>query len=173
MSNVSPIYPMLHRGNSLRSRALAAQAGLAVLVLAAAGLTACSGRSSVVATSADRAACTQLETAYSTVNASPVVPDARTVYRRAISVASRADNRQLGTAIVAWVTAMQRPTGAAVPGASYATSECRSIGISLQLHVVATVPSTGPVVGTRPDSGSPTSKPGAGDGPDSQGDGGD
>jgi hypothetical protein len=157
----------------MRSRAVAAPFGVALLVLAATELTACSQATGRAATSADRAACAQLERAYSTVNASPVTPDAPAVYRRAIALATRADNRRLGTAIAAWVTAMQRPTATAVPGASYAASECRSIGIPLQVHVAATVPSPAAVAGTGPASGSTTSNPGAGDGPDSEDHGGD
>ncbi len=157
----------------MRSRALAAPAGLAGLVLAAGGLTACSQHSSIAATSADRAVCTQLETAYATVNASPAAPAAAAVYRRAIAAGTRADNRELGTAIVDWVTAMQRPTGTAVPSVPYATSECGRIGIPLQFHVSATGPSPGPTVGTTPASRLPPSKPDAGDNSDSKGDGND
>jgi hypothetical protein len=159
----------------MRSRTLAALAGVVGFVPATVGLAAC-GQSSggaPTATTRDRAACTQLGTAYARFNASPGSTSAAVVYRHAITVAAQADNHQLGTAITSWVTAMHHPTGTAVPGAPYATAECQRIGIPLQFHSAGAGPGAGPNAGTTPAPGSPTSKPDAGDNSDSEGGGND
>jgi hypothetical protein len=148
----------------MRSRTLAALAGAVGLLGATVGLAAC-GQSSraAPATTRDRAACTQLGAAYARFNAAPAATSSVVVYRRAIAVAAKADNHQLGTAIARWVTAMRSPTGTAVPGAPYATSECQRIGVPLRFRSSgATLP-----------AGSPTSKPDAGDNSGSEGGGND
>ena len=149
----------------MRSRARTALAGF---VLVTAGATACTQHGSVAAQPANHAACTQLGAAYTAVNSSSATPGASAVFRRAISVATRASNRQLGSAIVDWVTAMQRPTGKAVQGAPYAIAECRRIGIPVEVHAAGTSLDPGAQPGTTPAPGSPTSKPAAGDNSDSQ-----
>jgi hypothetical protein len=158
----------------MRSRTLADLAGVVGLLAATVAAAGC-GQSSraAPATTRDRAACTQLGAAYARFNASPSSPSAAVVYHRAISVAARADNHQLGTAITSWVAAMRNPTGTAVPGAPYATAECQRIGIPLQFHSAGGGPGAGPSVGSTPASGPPTSKPDAGDNSDSEGGGND
>ncbi len=95
----------------MRPRPVAALAGVAGLVVASAGLFACSGSNPAPpTTAADRAACSELGAAYANFNASPAPPGAAVVYRRAISVASRADDRRLATSITSWVAAMRSPT---------------------------------------------------------------
>ncbi len=91
------------------------------------------------------------------------------MYLHAINIAGRADNHQLGTAIVSWVTAMRGATGTAAPGAPYATQECQRIGIALRFHP----PGGGPNAGTSPVSSAPIAKPDGSDSSGSEGGGND
>jgi len=98
-------------------------------------LVACSHTSAPTVTSRDRAACTQLGDAYAKFNAGSGEPSPTAAYENAIAVAKLADNRQLRTAIVSWVTTMLHPTaGTASTGAPYATETCRQIGLPLQFR---------------------------------------
>src|SRR5712664_2087326 len=96
-------------------------------------LAACSNGSAPTSTPRDRAACTQLGDAYTKFNAWHGGARPTATYQKAITVAQRADNKQLRTAIVAWVqTMLTSRIGTSVPGATYATEECRQIGRPLR-----------------------------------------
>jgi hypothetical protein len=114
-------------------------------------LAACSHGSAPTATPRDRAACTQLGDAYTSFNAwhGGVRPTA--TYQKAIAVAQRADNKQLRTAIVSWVqTMLTSRIGTSVSGATYATEECRQIGLPLRFGTGSTSPLQSPTPGPTP-----------------------
>ena len=99
-------------------------------------ITGCAGSASAAATPKDRAACAQLRPAFTALNAWSGGPIPSQTYRRAIAAARHADNRRLRDAITRWMTTVLGATGS-TPGrdATYATEQCRSIGLSLHLRV--------------------------------------
>jgi hypothetical protein len=115
-------------------RALRLSVALTVITL---GLAGCSGSSRASATGNDRAACTQLRSAFAAftaqtdANAPPLAS-----YLKALKVAQHADNVKLRNAIVAWMTfemgnSSRTDTGSSV---SFAMDACRKMGLGL--HVV-------------------------------------
>jgi hypothetical protein len=87
-------------------------------------LCGCGSSATAAATPKDRAACAGLQPAFT----------APKTYRRAIATAAHADNTRLRGAITRWMTTVLGATGA-TPGrdATYATEQCRKIGLPLRL----------------------------------------
>lgn len=107
-----------------------------LVAIAATLVIAGCGTSATAATPNDRAACARLQPAFTALNAGTGGPIPSKTYRRAIAAAEQADNTRLGHAITRWMTTVRGATGA-TPGsdATYATEQCRSIGLPLRLHV--------------------------------------
>lgn len=99
-------------------------------------ITGCAGSATAAATPKDRAACAQLQPAFTALNASSGGPIPSQTYRRAIAAARHADNQRLRDAITRWMTTVLGATGP-TPGrsATYAMEQCRSIGLPLHLRV--------------------------------------
>lgn len=94
----------------------------------------CGTSATAAATPKERAACAQLQPAFAALNAWSGGPIPTKTYRRAIATAAHADNTRLRGAITRWMTTVLGATGA-TPGrdATYATEQCRNIGLPLRL----------------------------------------
>ena len=114
-------------------------------------IAGCGGSKTAAASAGDRAACARLQPAFTALNAWSGGPIPSKTYRRAIAAAKQADNTKLRGAITRWMTTELAATGAA-PGrdATYATEQCRSIGLPLRLSSSRTPTANGPTATSGP-----------------------
>jgi hypothetical protein len=108
-------------------------------------VSGCGSSAPAAATPKDRTACAQLQPAFTALNAWSGGPIPTKTYRRAIAAAAHADNTRLRGAITRWMTTELGATGA-TPGrdATYATEQCRKIGLPLRLAGPSTSTAHGP-----------------------------
>lgn len=108
-------------------------AGLAIAILA---LAAGCGSGGTAATAGDRAACSQLGTAFDALVAQHSGPPPSDAYRKAIATAKTADNTKLRNAITGWMNAMLSQFASQQAGldAAYAMDQCKRIGLPLRVN---------------------------------------